>query len=303
MNKEIKDILANRKKEAEEVAKKNLELIFSMPRVKELYQQEIKLKILRAKAKAYNEKFDDTLLKSVTKTIDSILNKINLPREKLLPQYYCKKCCDSGYVDNKECECVKAIKTQLYQQKSNQQKFNDFKDLNLNLLDDIKTKQTFIKLKKFAENYKKQFIFITLLGNTGVGKTFLMECIANELQKQNYFIIFDTFFAINKAFLDFHTSFDKTKIDIDKYLNCDALFIDDLGTEPNFKNVTNEYLFNLINYRIVNKKFTMISSNLSLKEIQNTYGERCFSRLIDKSNNLLIKINNSDIRLKKIKNN
>ena len=76
----------------------------------------------------------------------------------------------------------------------------------------------------------------------------------------------------------------------------DLLIIDDLGTELNNAFVTSQ-LFLCINERLLARKSTIISTNLSLDELQNEYSERIFSRLI--SNYEIMLILGDDIRIKK----
>ena len=77
---------------------------------------------------------------------------------------------------------------------------------------------------------------------------------------------------------------------------CDLLIIDDLGTE-----LTNSFsvsqLFLCLNERLLRRKSTIISSNLDLEKLFETYSERNFSRII--SSYTLLKLTGEDIRLKK----
>ncbi len=66
------------------------------------------------------------------------------------------------------------------------------------------------------------------------------------------------------------------------------LVIDDLGTEQTYKNVTQEYLFAVLNERLTNGKKTFISTNLSLENLKDKYDNRIFSRLIQQSDDNLI---------------
>ena len=77
---------------------------------------------------------------------------------------------------------------------------------------------------------------------------------------------------------------------------CDLLIIDDLGTEFNNSFVTSQF-FSCVNERLVRKKSTIISTNLSLDDLQNNYSERIFSRLVSKYR--ILKILGDDIRIKK----
>ena len=78
--------------------------------------------------------------------------------------------------------------------------------------------------------------------------------------------------------------------------SCDLLVIDDLGTE-----LTNSFsassLFRVINDRIVNHKSTIISTNLSLRELSEKYSERILSRIT--SEYIVLKLTGEDIRILK----
>ena len=141
---------------------------------------------------------------------------------------------------------------------------------------------------------------IIISGASGVGKSFLLECMLSELIKQKKYVLYTTAFTMSQNLLKYHTNFDTSKESIlSPYLECDVLIIDDLGSEPIFKNVSEEYLYLILNQRLFEQKPVIISTNLTLSEIQDRYGERIFSRLVSKNVSKLFKIENSDLRLKK----
>lgn len=77
---------------------------------------------------------------------------------------------------------------------------------------------------------------------------------------------------------------------------CDLLIIDDLGTERNTDFVVSQ-LFVCLNDRILNRKSTIISTNLTLEEIKTNYTERTFSRI---SNHYkILRLAGDDIRIQK----
>jgi DNA replication protein DnaC len=82
----------------------------------------------------------------------------------------------------------------------------------------------------------------------------------------------------------------------DYILDCDLLIIDDLGTEMN-NSFTNSQLYLIINERLLRQKSTIISTNLTLTNINTIYGERVFSRIA--SSYSAQRIIGEDIRLHK----
>jgi DNA replication protein DnaC len=105
--------------------------------------------------------------------------------------------------------------------------------------------------------------------------------------------MFSTAFALNDECRKYHFSLPSK---VNEFMDCDVLIIDDLGTEPLLKNITLEYLFNIINLRQKRYKPTLISTNLSLDDILNRYDDRIFSRLSNKITSLTIPFNGIDMR-------
>ena len=71
-----------------------------------------------------------------------------------------------------------------------------------------------------------------------------------------------------------------------KYTDCDLLIIDDLGAEfPS--QFTTSAIGNLINERLYENRPTIISTNLSVKELTERYSERTASRILGEYKRLL----------------
>ena len=105
---------------------------------------------------------------------------------------------------------------------------------------------------------------------------------------------------MNNMFLKYHTSFDANKhIHISPLLDSEFLFIDDLGTEPILKNVTQNYLYLILSERERHNKPTIITTNLMPENILDRYGERIYSRIANKSSSLLVHLTGKDLRLNK----
>ena len=132
----------------------------------------------------------------------------------------------------------------------------------------------------------------------GVGKTFLSNCISKELIESGFSVIYfsaPAFFNILAQ-----SAFDKSDTDAQnmrEYIyDCDLLVIDDLGTEYTNPFVTSQF-FSCINERILGRRSTIISTNLSLDSLVDLYTERAFSRIT--SNYIMLKLFGDDIRIKK----
>jgi DNA replication protein DnaC len=151
-------------------------------------------------------------------------------------------------------------------------------------------------IRTFSSNPGQNILF---QGNVGVGKTFLTNCIAKELIDEAYTVIYLTSFQLVEI-LENHRFRRNDNPDItytvDYILNCDLLIIDDLGTELT-NNFVISQLFLCINERLLRKKSTIISTNLSLSQLAETYFERIISRITE--NYLICNIYGDDIRQKK----
>lgn len=251
-----------------------------------------------------------------------ILKKIGITEKDLEPNFDCKVCNDTGMVtkDNitSYCNCFnqevlnytyrqsnilklddenfKTFDNCYYSSKPNKEKYGIEKSPleNIGIIKNIAIE--FCKNIK-SENHKN----LLFTGNTGLGKTFISNCIAKELIDKGLNVVYQTSPILMDQIIDYKFSYDKTESQKEKYnkiFNVDLLIIDDLGTETMNNNKFTE-LFNIINTRLLNNKKMVISTNLSLNDLYNRYDERILSRLI--GNFTICKFIGEDIRLKKKK--
>ncbi len=217
-------------------------------------------------------------------------HKIDVRR--MEPQYDCSKCNDTGVVGMKMCDCLKMELNRRLSEQNKQYKFVTFNDCSKDLSPSLA--KIYDLAKQWCEKFpNSQILNINMLGGTGTGKTFLLECMASELISRGFNVMFTTAFALNDECRKYHFSLPSK---VNEFMDCDVLVIDDLGTEPLLKNITLEYLFNIINLRQKRYKPTLISTNLSLDDILNRYDDRIFSRLSNKLMSLTIPFNGIDMR-------
>jgi DNA replication protein DnaC len=136
-----------------------------------------------------------------------------------------------------------------------------------------------------------------LYGETGVGKTFLSNCVAKELLDRSYSVIYFTAFQLFDIFSKGVFEKDADAIAANQNIfDCDLLIIDDLGTELS-NSFTTSQLFLCVNERILRNKSTIISTNLNMNQIADTYSERTLSRIL--SSYTTIRLTGDDIRIRK----
>ena len=237
------------------------------------------------------------------------------PEDYLQSIYTCPDCKDTGYQNNEPCHCLKNAEIKALYESSNlmdilnHENFDTFDDsyyddtiVNENL--SLTARQNIRKVKTVCLDYIKHFDDsydnLIFYGSTGVGKTFLTHCIAKELLESAhsviYFTSFDLFEVLSTATFGKKYAEDEVLQQHSAIFDCDLLIIDDLGTEMTNTFVASQ-LFLCINERLMNKKSTIISTNLSLESLRDLYSERVFSRI--SSNFKMRKLIGKDIRLMK----
>ncbi|MBR3614328.1 MAG: ATP-binding protein [Clostridia bacterium] len=272
-----------------------------------------------------------SLLASLKKKNNSLIKEKNdfiknLSKENnyLNPHFDCKLCKDTGYVqkDGKlvMCSCLKQRIFDIAYNKSNMGNLEreNFSSFNIRIFSDKPDKALYKsdlsprenmqiireKVKSFIENFddpeEKNLIFT---GNTGVGKTFLTNCIANEMLKLGKTVLYQTAPVMFDEINDAKFGRENARFDLyENILNVDLLIIDDLGTEKITDSKVTE-LFTIINTRLLNQNHkitkTIISTNLNVDELFKTYTTRIGSRLA--GNYRFLRFFGDDLRFKKAK--
>ena len=210
----------------------------------------------------------------------------------------CPKCRDTGWVGARMCGCLKELCAQeqirALTALLNLTDEQSFDQLRLDIYSDQpwngkrSPRETMERVIGACESYARQFPDfeeknLLLSGGTGLGKTFLSGCIAREVSKRGYSVVYDT---AGSVFGEFDASRfsrdgaarDQARGSIRQYLNCDLMILDDLGTEQNLPSAQSS-LYELVNGRIQSGRHTVISTNLSAEEIGIRYGAQLGSRI------------------------
>lgn len=248
---------------------------------------------------------------SIEKNMEDLLVANGFSVDYLKPTFRCIHCQDTGYINNNKCSCFKQATIDLLYKQSNlsnilnSENFDTFSlDYYSNEVTDPLTGLTPYnnanKVLSICKEYVDNFPSgenILFYGDTGVGKTFLSNCIAKSLLDRSHSVLYMSAIDLFKNLIDNHSVSSETgdmpPIE-QQVLTCDLLIIDDLGTEL-VNSYTNSKLFHVLNNRLQNSLSTVISTNFSLQQLMNTYSERLFSRI--SSSYKLLKLFGDDIRL------
>ncbi|MBR2877092.1 MAG: ATP-binding protein [Clostridia bacterium] len=220
-----------------------------------------------------------------------LLTENGYPEDYLEPQYSCKKCSDSGIFNGKLCSChlelLKKISMSEYSCSSvlavstfdtfDLKYYSENKDINLGYSPREYMEASYDFLKSYAESFTKNSGSFFFTGATGLGKTHLSLAVMNTVSQKGYNVFYGSADNIIKEMEK--ERFGRSNGDIEEEINnADLLIIDDLGTE--FKTAFSETaVYQLINNAILNSKPMIISSNLSINELEERYGQRVVSRL------------------------
>ncbi|MDR7857354.1 ATP-binding protein [Tissierella sp.] len=229
-----------------------------------------------------------------------LMTESNIPADYMDINYDCTNCKDTGYLESgQQCNCLKqALVSRAYKMSNldNVLAKENFKNFNINIFKDevfgnesVTPKENMVDIVGIAEGFISNFNEnngdnLLFYGTTGLGKTYLCNCIAKSLLDKNKIVIYQTAFTILEI-IEKHR-FGRGSKEFNDYqynllFEADLLIIDDLGTEV-ANTFTNAEIFNIVNTRIIAGKKTIISSNLTPKEISETYTDRVFSRILDK---------------------
>lgn len=227
-----------------------------------------------------------------------LLGALGLPEDALDDKPACSKCGDTGWRGAQMCDCLKSLCTQEQIRELSklldlgEQSFDTFRmdyystsfwpewgtspRENMELVYEVCLNYA----QKFGRFYFKNLF---LSGAPGLGKTFLSACIARTVSENGHSVVYDTagnVFAQFEARKFLRDSDDgrEARDETRRYLGCDLLILDDLGSELTTQ-FTQSALYELINGRLVGGKRTVISSNLSMEEAAVRYSPQIASRL------------------------
>ena len=283
----------------------------TVPGYRELDEETASTSVSFGKRILAGEKLDKSILRrelaELARQKQLLLTESGYSADFLDMGYTCPDCKDTGYIGNEKCHCFKQKIIETLYDRSNLKlltKSCNFKKMSTAYYtgEDLSRFQKARAvaedfIKNFGSDYQNLFIY----GTVGTGKSFLSICIADELLKRGHSVIYFSSLELFKLLAQ--NTFDyKNRSELqslyDDLFGCELLVIDDLGTELTNAFVSSE-LFSFINERDMRKKSTIITTNFSLEQLQQTYSDRIFSRVT--SNFRLLKLSGQDIRkIKKI---
>ena len=255
-------------------------------------------------APAKTQSFRETAAR-ITRRREQLLIENGFPPDYLELTWDCPDCHDTGYIGREKCHCLRKRETALLYDQSNLETLAenmDFSSLSESFYtgEDLEhfrhARQT---CERFVAEFDNVFRNLYLYGTVGTGKTMLSVCAARALIEKGKSVLYFSAASLFDRLADCtfgSVSRDSLREFTADLYGCDLLIIDDLGTEFTNAFVASQ-LFSCISERGLNRHSTIISTNLSLREMQSRYSDRVFSRIT--STYEICKLTGKDIRLQK----
>ncbi|WP_130836198.1 ATP-binding protein [Lachnoclostridium sp. Marseille-P6806] len=221
------------------------------------------------------------------------------------PIYDCPDCRDTGYLGDRKCHCFRRQEISILYDQSHlselaaAQNFDTLRESWYSGEDLIRFRKAAAAARAFTEEFGRVHRNLLFHGTVGTGKSFLSVCIAQKLLETRHSVIYFSavglFDHISALSFDYRNREQFTDFLSDLY-GCDLLIIDDLGTEMTNAFISTQF-FSLINERLLREKATVISTNLSHRELRDRYTDRVFSRIASRYESY--EFSGTDIRLQK----
>ncbi len=227
-----------------------------------------------------------------------LLHEAGYPPDALDDAPTCKKCGDTGWVGTQMCDCLKALCAQ--EQVKELSRLLDLGEQSFDAFsldwysplpwpgESVSPRENMELIRDVCFNYAQRFgkflfpnLFLT--GDPGLGKTFLSACMARTVAENGFSVVYDTAVNLFARFEEQKFSKDvqegrEAQSDTRRYLRCDLLILDDLGSELTTPMVQTS-LYTLINTRLTQNRATVISSNLSMDGVRARYNGQTVSRI------------------------
>lgn len=293
------DVMENRKLRAElEAEKRREEINKKLPQIAEARRMlaesasELSRAIIRRDG-SFKENFERIRRNNLEcgRMIKDILKANGYPEDHLEVHYRCKECNDTGFLSEGMCGCMKRLINQIACEELNRtanMPDADFAHFSLDYysgitIDGVDCYDRMTKNLDFCIQYARTFSrsskSILMLGKTGIGKTHLSMAIAKEVTESGFNVVYGS--AVNLLRSIEREHFGRADNDgdtLETLCSCDLLVLDDLGAEHH-TSFYESTLYNIINTRINSALPSIISANLPLDALYETYNERIISRI------------------------
>ena len=222
-----------------------------------------------------------------------LLSELGLPEDALEDTPACPLCGDTGFRGGELCRCLKT-----YYVEEQRRELSRLLDLGGQSFDTFDTdwydgqrapgksksarehmERVYDTCVEYAHNFGKKPANLLLFGRPGLGKTHLSAAIAREVSEKGHSVVYDTAGHIFAQFEQQKFTREEEADDhVERVLNCDLLILDDLGSEMTTSFVQSA-LYQIVNTRQMERRSTIISTNLTPGELARRYTPQIASRI------------------------
>lgn len=287
-----------------ELERRTAEVYRRLPRLESI-DRELRGTAARLVIAAFDESGGDSAVKALERENlalqrerENLLAQGGYPYDYLDEKPACRLCGDEGYLrDGRPCRCLMACYTK--EQNRRLSKLLDlggqsFDTFSLDWYSDqpwgdsgrspLENMEMVLEIcANYAHKFGERSGNLLFTGAPGLGKTFLSACIAREVSDAGFSVVYDTAGHVIQQFesgkFGRENPYEEDpETEIDRYLKCDLLILDDLGTEM-LTSFVQSVVYRLVNDRLVNRRKTILSTNLSADKLGERYGEAVASRI------------------------
>jgi len=288
--------------------------VFARPQLREKWSAWVAEKMAAARAAAKGEEVSTgSAAEDFLRALADTLVKEGENPDRFVYQPLCPHCGDSGMLgesSQRYCSCVLNAAARRMREFTGIREDFTFENYDLNLFPEsplptmngtqrelmrVRREQCLSFVNSFPGDGSRSLM---LTGGTGLGKTYMLHAIANALVDRGFTVMMVTAYQLVRLALD-HSEESGSINSL--YYDADLLVIDDLGSEPLYQKITVETLFSLINDRMSRQQPMAFSTNLTPLELNDRYGSRLASRLLDRKAVHVLRLEGEDVRLTKNK--
>lgn len=263
-------------------------------------------------AKALSAKIADEI-REINAEIRRQLVQSGFPEDYLQPVVRCQECGDTGYTGelvHELCTCTRQriLRIMMSDAGLRDLETQNFRTYDAGVYPDVpipgrkSTQRAYMeklrqRLEQYADTFKRDAgKGIILCGASGLGKTFLMNCVAERVLTNGFSVLKISAYRLYEALRNYQ--YDQSESDLIRDLiNADLLALDDMGTEP-VTRANNEQrgLYNILTERISNRRAMIITTNLDRDQTLERYGDRIANRLYDAGRMNVYQLYGEDVR-------
>ena len=253
-----------------------------------------------------------TEMERLNQKLRAALVQNGLPEDYLQPVYRCAICKDTGYVGEPIHEPGACLQRTVLNTLCQNEGLQGLEHENFDTFDERIFPDTPIegrkqsqrgyirKYREFCEQYADQFRpnegkGLLFSGRSGLGKTFLMNCVAQRVLERGYSVVVISAYKLVELMRGYQ--FDgKGAEQVQDILTCDLLAIDDLGSEPMIRNVTVSALYHIVSERNNANRAMIVTTNCDSDLLYEKYDDRIAARLTAPSRMNVIEFVGTDVR-------